>query len=787
MGRDVQCPAVSASPVQSLFARIRPENPMRRHVIVLLLASLTSPLGAQGRVVTSCPRPIPSESVARPCAPSTPSVVRVATSTLVDITGRVARTTITETFENRGRTIGEADFLYPLPNGAAFEELRLEIDGKLVAGEVLDASRARETYERIVRELRDPALVEWAGLGMVRTRIFPFGAGERRTVVVRHRHVLPRDGDALRVNGRLVGVDDPRDETAAGSFRIRWSGDSLGAPWSPTHDVQARRLTNANSVREVSLTGRSGDVLAYLPIRLQSRTPGVTVLTHRGAGSEQHALVIVSPPRETPPAVPRDISLVLDVSGSMKGTKLEQAIAAGHALLQTLRTGDRFRLIAFADDVDANTPELAPVTPMALREGRQWLDALEARGGTNIGDALRSALAATQDRRRNSSRLPLVLLVTDGQPTTGLRALEILDSTPAWRGEARVFTFGVGADVDASLVEQLALGGRGAAQFVRPEESVERAVSLVAQRLAAPLLSNVNVTVDGGTLRQLYAPNGVDLMAGQELVFLARYTGSARGQVRVTGVSGNDLRVTRAAYAFGTRDTMNGFVPRLWAVQRVTALDAERRRRGPNAEIDDELRLLGERFGVPTPLTSYLVTEPTRVVQHGVQGGVQGGNVGVVRAVATGGTSPSMIAADVSAKSAPAPSAVAFESARRASEQRAVLSMSAADAMLSDRDASGGAGRRSRVVAGRLFDLIDSTWTDRRLITESTWRAEITVHVRAFSPAWTALAQAIPALREPLALGDRVNVRGARAVIEVSPRGVEQLDRATIDGLVSRW
>lgn len=758
---------------------------MRRHLAILLFAVLTTPLGAQGRVVASCPRPMATEPAARPCASATPSVVRVATSTLVEITGRVARTTITETFENRGRTIGEADFLYPLPNGAAFEELRLEIDGQLVAGEVLDATRARETYERIVRELRDPALVEWAGLGMVRTRIFPFGAGERRTVVVKHRHVLPRDGDALRVHGRLVGVDDPRDERATGTFRIRWSGDSLGAPWSPTHSVQTRRAVAGNRTQEVSLTGRTGDVLAYLPIRSQSRTPGITVLTQRSAGAEQHALVIVSPPRETPSTMPRDISLVLDVSGSMRGAKLAQAIAAGHALLQTLRTGDRFRLIAFADEVDANSAQLEAVSPDALRTARQWLDALEARGGTNIGDALHTALVATANRRDDRGALPLVLLVTDGQPTTGMRALEILDSTRSWRGEARLFTFGVGADVDASLVEQLALGGRGAAQFVRPEESVERAVSLLAQRLAAPLLSNVKVTVDGGTLRQLYAPNGVDLMAGQELVFLARYTGSTTGQVRVSGTSGGELRVVRASYSFGARDTANAFVPRLWAVQRVAALDAERRRRGPNAEIDDELRLLGERYGVPTPLTSYLVLEPNADLVRQAPGVANAATI-PARGSARGAVRVAS-ASDASAKSTPAPAAVAFESARRAAEQRAVVSLSAADQMLADRGASGEADGRSRVVAGRLFDLIDSTWTDRRLLADSAWRAEVTVHVRPFSAAWTALAQAIPSLREPLALGDRVKVRGARAVIEVSPRGVETLDRATIDRLVSRW
>jgi Ca-activated chloride channel family protein len=588
--------------------------------------------------------------------------------------------------------------------------------------------------------------------------------------------VLPRDGDALRVSGKLVGVDDPRDERATGTFRIRWSNDSLGTPWSPTHSVNVRSNTSDQRVRDVSLTGRAGDVVAYLPVRSAGRAAGVTVLTHNARG-ERHALVIVSPPRETPRPMPRDISLVLDVSGSMQGTKITQAIAAGKALLSSLQSNDRFRLIAFSDEISAQSPTLVEATPANVRRARGWLDALEARGGTNIGDALREALTSTSDRARDDSRLPLVLLVTDGQPTNGLRSLAILDSTSVWRRDARVFTFGVGEDVDASLVEQIALGARGAAQFVRPEESVERAVALLAQRLAAPLLSNVRVTMEGGELRQLYAPYGMDLMAGQELVFLARYTGSASGRIRVTGSSGGETRVMQSDYRFTSRDSMNAFVPRLWAVQRVAALDAERRRNGPNAEIDNELRLLGERFGVPTPLTSYLVLEPNAVVAQRTRGVAPGG---AGTRLMSAPTSPDMSA---KAGNAAAP-AVAFESARRAAEQRAVVTMSAADQMLGEREADAG---RSRVVAGRLFDLVDSVWTDRRLIAERAWRPEQTVRVKPFSAAWMAIAQALPALREPMALGDRVRVRGNRALVEVSPDGAEQLDAATIRQLVERW
>ncbi len=749
-----------------------------RHLLsALLLASAAlAPLPAQGRVLVPCAMPAGDIVRPRPCGGQ---VVRLATSTLVEVDGRVARTTITETFENRGGRLGEADVLYPLPSGAAFEELRLEIDGKLVAGEVLDAASARATYERIVREQRDPALVEWAGLGLLRTRIFPFGAGERRTVVVRYRSLLPRDGDALRVTGRLVGLDDPRDERATGSFRIRWRDASLGTPWSPTHDVRVR---NQNAAHEASFTGRTGDVVAYLPVRADANAAGVTVLTHaeRGSNGDRHALVIVSPPRATPRAMPRDVTLVLDVSGSMSGMKLQQAIAAGHALLATLGPQDRMRLIAFSDDVDAHSRTPVPVTPASLRAARQWLDGLEARGGTNIGDALFEALRTTPPRGgRDESRLPLVLLITDGQPTNGLRAGAILDSTPVWRGASRLFTFGLGADVDASLVEQVALEGRGAAHFVRPDESVERAVSLAAQRLATPLLTDVAVHFDGGTVRQLYTPLGTDLMAGQELVFLARYRGNAQGRVRVTGRSDGQLRTVQAAYAFTSRDSTHAFVPRLWAVQRVAALDADRRRHGPSAELDAELKALGERYGIPTQLTSYLVLEP------GMQRDLA---MPMAGAPSAPGMPPGRVMrTDAAVASAPAPSEVRFEAARKTSEQRRVVNIAAADSMLGASGADASGRTTTRVIDGRAFDLRDGVWTDRRLVTDTAWRATLTVRVKPFGAGWLALVRDVPALKDPFALGDRVRVRGRTVLIEVAPDGRESLDAAALAAVRRQW
>ena len=749
--------------------------------LALLLGSVSQVLPAQGRVLTPCAAPRTDVAVPRPC-PS--NVVRLATRTVVEVDGRVARTTITETFENRGGPLGEADVVYPLPSGAAFEELRLEINGELVRGEVLDATAARATYERIVREQRDPALVEWAGLGLLRTRIFPFGAGERRTIVLRYRSLPPREGDALRVTARIAGGDDPQDEAARSDVRLRWREAAVGRPWSPTHDVRVHESTAPNAWREATLTGRAGDAIAYLPLRRDDASVGVTVLMHearRGDASrrnrprdvERHALVIVSPPRVTPRALPRDLTLVLDVSGSMRGPKLSQAIAAGHAVLATLGPEDRIRLVAFSDQVRSHAVTPVPATAAARRAAARWLDALEAEGGTNIGDALHAALdvpparTAAEDAR---ARLPFVLLLTDGQPTVGLRPDAILDSTKSWRRDARVFTFGIGADVDASLVEQLALDGRGAAHFVRPDESVERAVSLVAQRLTAPLLADVQVRIPGGELAALYTPLGTDLMAGRELVFLARYRGPMRGTVEVSGSSDGARRQVRARFEAPSAEP-HAFVPRLWAVQRVAALDAERRRSGPDPELDDELRSLGERFGIPTALTSYLVLEPGAAVS---------GSPLTRPASVRGGVATSLPAAA-------APSTVAFEAARRSSEQRKVMTVAAADAMIAADESEAVAAGRTRVVNGRPFDLVDSAWVDRRLRDEPGWRAAPAGRGRPFRAAWSAPAREVPDLGAALALGDRVRVRGARVLIEVAPDGRDTLDTATLTAVRERW
>lgn len=733
---------------------------MFRRVYMVLATALAglaaaSPLSAQAR-------PVPCETrmcAAAPCPPppcaTDGRVVRTARDVRVVLDGRVLSYEVTERWSNQGRAIGEADYVLPLPRGAAFEDLALLIDGEMVTGEIRGAGEARQIYEEIVRRQRDPALVEWMDHGVLRTRIFPIQPGETRTVTVRFRAVAEREGDALRVD-----VPAPRGAgtSAAGTtLSFEWpQGSGFGDVWSPTHAVHANPELATRRVARV--TDAVGTVTLLLPVR--GRGAAMSVLTHAPRRDEGYVLITLAPPAQSGPATPRDVTFIIDVSGSMSGEKLRQAKAAGRQLLQSLARGDRFRLVAFSSDVSDFADGWSAVTPAAIQQAEAWLDALSANGGTNIG----AALARGFEANTPAGRLGLLLFLTDGAPTVGEQnAARLAAYAARHREERRVFTFGLGADVNAALLEQLALDGAGTAHFVRPQEDVERIVGVVAQRITRPVATDIRVRAEGVTLTQVMPAGRIDLFAGQELTILAKYRGDATAaRITVSGQGATGAVQWSTDAAFPALRTQDAFVGRLWATQRVGWLSAERRKAGPSAEVDGELKELGERWGIPTPLTSYLVLEPGMVV------GDPAGGRGQARPMR--GTAG---AGNAQAPSAPPPSA--FEDARVAASQRSARSMAEADATM---DAS-----HTRRAANRMFVLRDSMWVDTR---NAASQAR-TLRVRPYSDAYFALMDRQPELREAFALGDRVEVRGRSVTVVLAADGVERLSSADLTAVQRDW
>lgn len=717
------------------------------------------------------------------CGIPSPSVVRQSSNVRVDLADRVLRYEITETFINRGSRVGEADFMFPLPKGAAFQDLKLSINGEMVAGETMNADRALQIYEEIVRRQRDPALLEWMGYGLLRARIFPIAPGEEKKVVVRFQTVAPREGDALRVDyfrGMRTNQREmnqvPEGRT---SFVLTYPNDPMyGTVYSPTHSIFEQRYgsessvdsyvdrsfasSNRGSVRRVEVRDARGEVTLLIPIR-RSTSAAISLLATAPGNDDGFALITLSPPAVRPRAVPRDLTFVIDVSGSMSGQKIEQARAAGKQILRSLSPIDRFRLIDFSSDVRTFRNDFATATRENLGAAERYLDQLDAEGSTNISGALDEALSAPVQ----AGRLPIVLFLTDGQPTVGERDASVIASSVAkQRGSRRLFTFGVGADLNVSLIEQLALEGRGTASFVRPEESVERAVGIVASRLTSPLVTDVRVRADGVRLLKMHPSGPVDIFAGEDLVLLARYDGSGSAVVRFDGqtTSGPVSWSTRVNFPEHSRE--NPFVARLWATQRVGYLSAEKRKHGGSQEIDNEIRDLGERFGIPTEFSSYLVVEPGMNRQ---------------RVIGTGGVQLNSVV--TTSAGAAAPATARFEAAKSAAQQRSATNIAAADAAVGMGD-SVGVGRRGNVArAGNVtFVLRDSVWTDVRYKNSGT-----VLRVKPFTEAYFKLIELVPDLRDSFSVGERVIVSGRSMAIELTPSGVDRLTDRDMALVRDRW
>jgi hypothetical protein len=256
---------------------------------------------------------------------------------------------------------------------------------------------------------------------------------------------------------------------------------------------------------------------------------------------------------------------------------------------------------------------------------------------------------------------------------------------------------------------------------------------------------------------------------------LARYEGEGRGRIELTGTSSQGPVRIPVSASFPARERDNAFVARLWAIRRIGYLTAERRRSGASAEVDEEIRALGQRFGIPTELTSYLVLEPGMErfrdaamrpeAMRGVAGGTAANQGRDLAGRAASPPPPARMAATTGAQ--------AFESARTSALQRSASTLeTAADASANVRNA-----------AGRTFVLRAGVWTD---VGDAGADSRL-VRVQPFSELYFTLMQEIPELREILALGERVLVHGKRVRIELHPDGATRLGESDLNAIVRDW
>jgi Ca-activated chloride channel homolog len=577
-----------------------------KRAIVLLSLLVSCTAFADGmivipRIVTSTPGPSPF--------PLTVKYHRVD----VTIKDAVARTSIDQEFFNPTGARLEGVYIFPLPPGAVIRDFSMEIDGKIVPAELLDAAKARRIYEDIVRSMRDPGLLEYIGNGAFRVRIFPIEPRSAKRVKLSYSEVLHTDGGLHRYTYPLNTEKFSAAPLEDVSIRVNLSSQAgLKTIFCPTHEVELRRKSANAAVVGFEAKRTKPDTDFTLYYSTDDQGVGLSVLTHRPRGEDGYFLLTLTPAYDMSGKVqPKDITFVLDVSGSMAGEKMVQARRAIRYCLANLNPNDRFEVIRFSTDADALFGSLVIANKENVAKAQQYVQALEPIGGTNAEEALTLAL---RSNAAASPRPKVVIFITDGKPTIGETDDERLVKRvrDANTQHLRIFTFGVGDDLNTHFLDKLTEATRAARTYVGEKENLELPVSAFYQKIKSPVLIDLGLKFPG-TMKvfQAYPRDLPDLFKGSQLTVFGRYSGTG-DTVTLTGtVDGKRVSIPYKAN-FPTRADGNGLIAPLWATQRIGYLLDQIRLHREEKELVDEVTRLARTFGVITPYTSYLITENER-------------------------------------------------------------------------------------------------------------------------------------------------------------------------------
>ncbi len=583
--------------------------------MVMVLFNCVPSVLADGMIIIKEPhwpkRPVSPISPLPPPRPYTPLEITYH-HVKVKIDGQIATTSVDQDFYNPNSQRLEGTYLFPIPKGGQIDKFTMEIGGKQVEAELLSADKAREIYEDIVRKMKDPALLEYAGRDVFKVRVYPIEPNSHKRITLSYSQVLASDAGLVSyvypLNTEKFSAKPIKDVSIKVELESR---QSLKTIYSPSHAVEVKR----NGPNKATITYEAADAQPDTDFAFyfapEPDEVGLNLLTYKTGGEDGYFLLLASPGMDAKDrqVVLKDVVFVLDTSGSMAGKKIEQAKKALEFCVENLNDGDHFELVRFSTEVEPLFDQLAEASPANRAKAEDFIKDLRANGATAIDDALRKALSM---RPADSARPFVIIFLTDGMPTIGVTDEEQILSNVKQNdsGRTRIFCFGIGTDVNTHLLDKLTEQSRGYSQYVLPEEDLEVKVSSFFAKIKEPVLANPTLKF-GGDIRatKLYPSSMPDLFKGEQLVLAGRYSGHGNSAVTIEGTVNGATREYAYDVKFPEESSGNEFIPRLWATRRVGNLLDEIRLHGENAELRDKVTALARKYGIVTPYTAYLIVE----------------------------------------------------------------------------------------------------------------------------------------------------------------------------------
>ena len=528
------------------------------------------------------------------------------------IEDQIAETMVEQVFYNHSDRPLEATYIFPVPKGASVNKFTMWVDGKETKGELLEADKAREIYTSIVRRIQDPGLLEYMENNLLRMRVFPVPARGNQRVSVSYTSVVPKEGDLMEFVFPLKG--EMRSNQVAQEFSLSGtikSQHGIANTYSPTHDINTQRKSDKEVSLSLNKAGLMGDKDFQLFYSFSDKAVGMSMLTHRPIASEEgYFSLMINPSMKGNKAkpMPRDFVFVMDTSGSMRGPKMEQAKKALKYCINSLGENDRFSMLNFATSISLFRDEFVPANEEFKNIGRKWIEGLDSTGGTAIRDAL---LAALEIRGNDASRPFVIVFFTDGMPTIGETNPEKItrDVLAKIKPNTRIFTFGVGDDVNATMLDMLAEKTKAATTYVRPAEDIEIKSSAMVSKISNPVLVNLSLTFSPDIqVLDIYPTSLPDIFEGSQLMVFGKYKGKGGSAIKLRGDLANEKKEFVYEYNFPEKTSdSKSFVEQLWARRKVGFLLDQIRANGEKGELVDEVTKLAKKYGITTPYTSYLV------------------------------------------------------------------------------------------------------------------------------------------------------------------------------------
>jgi len=509
----------------------------------------------------------------------------------IRIDQQYADTHLRQVYANESKDRLEGQYLLQVGEGARVHGFAYWNGEQKIVGEVFEKETAARIYEEVTGLGRDPGLLEQVGEGAFSFRVFPIEPAERKPVEVELGSWIARGGDVVEY--RMPVASDKAVITA----EIR-DPRKIRTVTSTTHRIETERAGPGHvKVRARATKGKTEElVLRYV---VAEKPWQLDAAVHRDPGHDAYLLLTLATPGTLPNrmATPKDVTLVLDRSGSMGGEPLGQAKLAAVDLVSRLGPQDRVNVVAFDDAVETlyDTPKRA--TSKVREEAVDYIQRINDGGGTDLAAALQAALAA----QTTDDQPDVLLFLTDGQsdPQATLKVAE------ADKGDARVFTIGVGSGVEKPLLSRLAAIKRGRFTYIENAAAITQKMATIADRIAMPVLVDVSLEVEGAKLVRTYPRSLPDLYLADELRIASRVRGTGPAKVALRGkLAGKPMTMTREIQI--PKQTKRPWVGRLWAQSRVDDLLEETSLHGETEELKTEIIELALAYNFTTPHTAFL-------------------------------------------------------------------------------------------------------------------------------------------------------------------------------------